>query len=46
MGHHNSRWREVLEPLEQKFQQQNAGDLDHMDMDKAIHQTHIQTKVV
>jgi hypothetical protein len=40
------RWRQVLEPLYQKFQQWKAGELDHMDMDEAIHQTHKQTQEV
>jgi len=40
------RWREVLEPLYQKFQQWKADELDHMDLDQAIHQTHKQTQEV
>jgi hypothetical protein len=39
MGHHNYRWQQVLEPLNQKFQQCKVGELDHMDMDEAIRQT-------
>lgn len=34
------RWRQVLDPLYHKSQQWQAGELDHMDMDKAIHQTY------
>ena len=40
------RWREVLEPLYQKCQQWKADELDHMDLDQAIHQTHKQTQEV
>lgn len=36
----------MLEPLYQKFQQWKAGELDHMDMDEAIHRTHKQTQEV
>jgi hypothetical protein len=45
-AYYDYRWREVLEPLYQKFQQWKAGELDHMDMDEAIHQTHKQTQEV
>jgi hypothetical protein len=38
--HYDYRCREVHEPLYQKFQQWKAGQLDHMDMDEAIQQTH------
>ena len=40
------RWRQVLEPLYQKFQQWKVGELDHMDMDEAIRDTHKQTREV
>lgn len=40
------RWRQVLEPLYQKFQQWKTGELNHKDMDEAIHQTHKQTQDV
>jgi len=36
----------VLESLYQKFQQWEAGELDHLDMDEAIHQTHKQNQAV
>jgi len=39
-AYHDYRWREILEPLYQKFQQWQAGELDHLDMDEAIHQTY------
>ncbi len=45
-AYYDYRWREVLEPLYQKFQQWKAGELDHMDMDEAIHETHKQTQEV
>ncbi len=35
-AYYDYRWRQVLEPLYQKFQQWKAGELDHMDMDEAI----------
>lgn len=41
-AYHDYRWRQILEPLYQKFQQWKAGELDHLDMDEAIHQTHKQ----
>jgi hypothetical protein len=40
------RWREVLDPLYQKFQHWKAGELDHMDMSEAIYRTHKQTQEV
>jgi hypothetical protein len=36
----------VLEQLYEKYQQWNAGGLDHMGMDETIHQTHKQTQEV
>lgn len=45
-AYYDYRWREVLEPLYQKFQQWKAGELDHMDMDEAIHKTHKKTREV
>ena len=39
-------WRQVLEPLYQKFQQWKAGELDHMDISEAIHYTRKQTQEV
>ena len=36
----------MLEPLGQKFWQWIAGEQDHMEMDKAIHQTHKLTQDV
>jgi hypothetical protein len=43
-AYYDYRWRQVLEPLYQKFQQWKDGELDHMDMDEAIHQTHKQNQ--
>ncbi len=40
------RWREMLEPLYQKFLQRKVGELDHIDMNEVIHQTHKQTQEV
>jgi hypothetical protein len=34
----------VLDPLYDKFQRWKAGELDHADIDKAIHQTHKLTQ--
>jgi hypothetical protein len=45
-AYYDYRWRQVLEPLYQKFQQWKACELDHMDMDEANHQTHKQTQDV
>jgi len=45
-AYYDHHWRQVLEPLYQKFQQWKASELDHMDMDEAIHQTHKQTQEV
>jgi hypothetical protein len=45
-AYHDYRWRQVLEPLYQKFQQWKAGKLDHLDMDEAIHETHKQNQDV
>jgi len=40
------RWRQVLNPLYEKFQQWKSGELGHMDMDEAIHQTHKENQEV
>jgi hypothetical protein len=40
------RWRQVLNPLYEKFQQWKSGILGHMDMDEAIHQTHKENQEV
>jgi hypothetical protein len=45
-AYYDYRWREVLEPLYQKFQQWKVGELDQIDMSEAIHQTHKQTQEV
>jgi len=45
-AYHEYRWRQVLEPLYQKFQQWKAGELDHLDMDEAIHQAHLKKQEV
>ena len=43
-AYYDYRWRQVLDPLYQKFQQWKASDLDHTDMVEAIHQTHKQNQ--
>jgi len=45
-AYYDYHWREVLEPLYQKSQQWKVGELDHIDMSEAIHQTHKQTQEV
>ncbi len=40
------RWREVLDPLYEQFQRWKAGELDHADMDEAIHKTHRECQKV
>ena len=43
-AYYDFRWRQVLDPLYDKFQRWKAGELDHAEMDKAIHQTHKLTQ--
>jgi hypothetical protein len=43
-AYYDYRWREILDPLYEKFQRWKAGELSHDDMDAAIHQTHKQTR--
>ena len=38
--YYDYRWRQVLSPLHAKFERWEAGELDHWDMDHAIHETH------
>ncbi|MBN1936852.1 MAG: hypothetical protein JW934_19480 [Anaerolineae bacterium] len=38
--YYDHRWRQVLDPLYEKFQRWAAGELTHDDMDQAIHETH------
>jgi hypothetical protein len=40
--YYDYRWREVLNPLYEKFKRWEAGELTHEDMDQAIHETHKQ----
>jgi hypothetical protein len=42
--YYDHRWRQVLDPLYDKFQRWKAGELDHYDMDQAIHETHKQNQ--
>ena len=43
-AYHDCLWRQVLEPLYEKFQHWKAGELTHDDMDGAIHKVHKQTQ--
>ncbi len=43
-AYYDYRWHEVLDPLYNKFQRWKAGELEHDDMDHAIHQTHKETR--
>jgi hypothetical protein len=38
--YYDYRWRQVLNPLYEKFKRWEAGELAHWDMDQAIHETH------
>ena len=42
--YYDHRWRQVLDPLYDKFQSWKAGELTHHDMDQAIHETHKQNQ--
>ena len=42
--YYDYRWRQILEPLYEKFKRWDAGELDHVDMDEAIHETHKETR--
>jgi hypothetical protein len=39
-AYYDYRWKWVLDPLYQKFQQWKAGELSHLDIDEAIHRTY------
>jgi hypothetical protein len=39
-AYYDARMHEVLDPLYEKFQQWKAGELQHWDMDQAIHEAH------
>ncbi|MGC9335752.1 MAG: hypothetical protein ACP5JJ_16520 [Anaerolineae bacterium] len=43
-AYYDHRWRQILEPLYEKFKRWDAGELDHADMDQAIHETHKETQ--
>ncbi len=45
-AYYNHRWRQILEPLSEKFRRWEAGGLEHADMDQAIHEAHKQTQKV
>jgi hypothetical protein len=42
--YYDYRWRQVLNPLYEKFKRWEAGELEHYDMDQAIHETHKQNQ--
>jgi hypothetical protein len=42
--YYDHRWRQVLNPLYEKFKRWEAGELQHHDMDQAIHETHKQNQ--
>lgn len=42
--YYDHRWREILQPLYEKFQRWRAGELNHAAMNRAIHETHKQTR--
>ncbi len=43
-AYYEYRWHEVLDPLYEKFKRWDAGELNHDDMDTAIHQAHRLTQ--
>jgi len=43
-AYYDYRWRQVLDPLYEKFQRWKAGELTHADMDRAIHEAHKETR--
>ena len=45
-NYYDYRWREVLDPLYEKFKRWEAGELEHWDMDRAIHETHKQNQTL
>ena len=42
--YYDYRWRQVLNPLYEKFKRWEAGELAHWEMDQAIHETHKETQ--
>jgi hypothetical protein len=43
-AYHDYRWRQVLDPLYEKFRRWKAGELPHADMNEAVHETHKQSQ--
>jgi hypothetical protein len=39
-AYYDHRWRQVLQPLHDDFQRWAAGELQHDDLNRAIHETH------
>ena len=44
--YYDYRWRQVLNPLYEKFKRWEAGELAHWDMDQAIHETHKENQTL
>jgi len=44
--YYDYRWRQVLNPLYEKFKRWEAGELEHWDMDQAIHETHKENQAL
>ena len=45
-AYYDYRWRQILEPLYEKFKLWEAGELEHADMDQAIHEAHKESQNV
>ena len=45
-AYYDYRWRQILEPLYEKFKLWEAGELEHADMDQAIHAAHKESQNV
>ncbi len=43
-AYYDYRWHQVLDPLYDQFKHWDAGELEHHDMDQAIHQAHKLTQ--
>lgn len=43
-AYYDHRWHQVLDPLYEQMQRWKDGELQHEDIDQAVHQTHKQTR--
>jgi hypothetical protein len=43
-AYYDYRWRQVLQPLHDDCQRWAVGELEHTDLDRAIHETHKKTQ--